>query len=284
MEAEPALAYLRRVGRGDRAKKALGQNYLIDDALLEQMAAAAAPTAAGPVLEIGPGLGLLTRLLLRRQEASGGRLWAAEIDEGKVAVLEREFAGRPLSLLCLDARTVLLRDLWGGEKGAVCGNLPYYIANPLLRHFLRQRDSLTRLTVMVQKEVGERLTAPPGGRPYGLLSLAVRLYAEPEFLFTVPAAAFRPAPRVTSAAVRLHPRPYPGLLLPEEDVLAVARAAFAQRRKTALNSLSAVWPRDKDTVRHWLRTAAIPPEARAEQLTIEDFQNIALTIRRDGDS
>jgi 16S rRNA (adenine1518-N6/adenine1519-N6)-dimethyltransferase len=280
---EPALTYLRRVGRGDRAKKALGQNYLIDDSLLEQMAAASAPLTGEPVLEIGPGLGTLTRELLRRLEAgnSAVRLWAAEIDETKVSALAREFVGRPLRLLCQDARTVLLRDLWGEEKGVVCGNLPYYITNPLLRHFLRQKNSLALLTVMVQREVAERLTAAPGSKNYGILSLAARLYAETEILFSAPATAFRPAPRVSSAAVRLRLRPYPGLLLPEEDLMSVAKAAFAQRRKTVLNSLSAAWGRDKDAVRALLRTAEIPAAARAEQLTAEDFQRLALAGRKD---
>jgi 16S rRNA (adenine1518-N6/adenine1519-N6)-dimethyltransferase len=281
VETEPAIAYLRRVGRGDRAKKALGQNYLIDDTLLEQMAAAALPSAGGPVLEIGPGLGALTRVLLRRLESAGGpvRLWAAELDGDKVAILAREFAGRPLSLLHADARAVSLADLWGAEKGAVCGNLPYYVTNPLLRHFLRQKDSLSLLTVMVQNEVAERLTAAPGGRAYGILSVAARLYAEGEILFRAPAEAFRPAPRVTSAAVRLRLRPYPGLRLPEEEVLAAARAAFAQRRKTVLNSLAAVWRQDKETTRLLLRTAAVSPAARAEELTVEDFQRLALAAR-----
>ncbi|MDR0434451.1 MAG: 16S rRNA (adenine(1518)-N(6)/adenine(1519)-N(6))-dimethyltransferase RsmA [Gracilibacteraceae bacterium] len=283
-KSEPAAAYLRRVGSRDRAKKSLGQNYLIDDALLERMAAAAVPPGGGPLLEIGPGLGTLTRELLRRLENAAGaeagvRFWAAELDGSKVAVLRREFGGRPLCLLNADARAVILSDLWGSEKGAVCGNLPYYIANPLLRHFLRQRDSLSLLTVMVQNEVAERLTALPGSRAYGVLSIAARLYAEGEILFRAPAAAFRPAPKVTSAVVRLRPRLYPGLSLPEEELLAAAKAAFAQRRKTVLNSLAAAWGRDKESLRLLLRQAAIPAAARAEGLTIEDFQRLALAAR-----
>ncbi|MDR1961961.1 MAG: 16S rRNA (adenine(1518)-N(6)/adenine(1519)-N(6))-dimethyltransferase RsmA [Gracilibacteraceae bacterium] len=280
-QAESALAYLRRAGRGDRAKKSLGQNYLIDDAVLERVAEAALPAAGGPVLEIGPGLGALTRVLLRRLDAAGesDRLWAAELDGDKIAVLRREFAGRSLRLLHADARTVRLADLWGGAKGAVCGNLPYYIANPLLMHFLRQRESLGLITVMVQKEVAERLTAVPGGKAYGVLSVAALLYAETEFLFLVPPEAFHPAPKVTSAVVRLKPRPFPGLLLPEEELLAVARAAFSQRRKTILNSLGVSWPKNRESLRSLLAEAGIPPDTRAERLKAEDFQRLALALR-----
>jgi 16S rRNA (adenine1518-N6/adenine1519-N6)-dimethyltransferase len=273
MLLESTLAYTERLARGGgRAKKSLGQNYLIDDDLIERIAQAALPPAGGPLLEIGPGLGGLTRRLLE----SVPKLWAVEIDRAKADILRREFAGRPLEVLTMDALDLKLGDIWGETPGWVVGNLPYYITSPILMHYLQQRASVAQMVILVQLEVAQRLTAVTGSKAFGLLTVATRVYARAEMLFAAGPEAFRPQPKVISAAVRLTPRLYPGLIVPEEDVIATAKLGFAQRRKTILNNLSVGWGLDKDGTRCLLERAGVNPGARAEELDVDEWQQLTL--------
>lgn len=272
---ESAEQYTKRVlKKGGRAKKSLGQNFLIDDQIIEAIVQTGLPDPELPLIEIGPGPGALTRKLIENTN----RLWAVELDQEKIEILQKEFAGQ-IELLHMDALKLNLKDLWGEEKGWLIGNLPYYITNPLLEHFLAQKDSLRGLTVMVQKEVARRMTAKPGGKEYGLLSIAIQLYAEAEILFDVPPAAFRPQPKVTSTVIRLKIRPYPGFSADQKAFFRVVRAAFAQRRKTLHNTLSSGLNLPKETVDEILRSAGISPNSRAEELGIIDYQNILLAIK-----
>lgn len=274
-QRETAQQYTRRVlHNGGRARKSLGQNFLIDDQVIEKIVSQGIPGFKVPLIEIGPGPGALTRVLLQRTE----RLWAVEIDKAKVEILQKEFSGCPLILMHQDALKLNLTDIWGAEKGWLVGNLPYYITNPLLLHFLGQDESLLGMTVMVQKEVAGRMIAQPGGRDYGILSIAIQLAADTQILFDVAPSAFHPRPQVTSTVIRLEIRPYPGWEVDRGIFFQVVKAAFAQRRKTLLNSLSAGLNHTKKEISAILNFSGIDERLRAEELSIPDFQKIVKNL------
>lgn len=268
---ETALKYTRRVlQQGGRAKKSLGQHFLIDDCIIERIVQEGIPEGDIPLVEIGPGPGGLTRELLKRKP----RLWAIELDQDKIQLLTREFKDNGLRLIHADALKVQLASLWGSEQGWLVGNLPYYITNPLLMHFLEQKESLLGMTVMVQKEVADRMTARPGGKDYGILSIAVQLSAETRRLFDVPPTAFLPQPKVTSSVIKLEIRPYPHFHCDEKQFFKVVRAAFSQRRKTLLNTLSSGLGISKPEVTGILGVVGIDARVRAEEISIDDYQKI----------
>lgn len=271
---ESAFNYTQRLLRGGaKAHKSLGQNFLTDDGVIEKIISASVQDAEIPVVEIGPGLGVLTRRLA--QEAQ--KVWAIELDRGKVELLNRELKGLPIEILNRDALELDLHEIWGEKKGVLVGNLPYYITSPLLMHFLEQKESLYSMVVMVQKEVADRMLAKPGGRDYGVLSIAVQLSAQVEKVIEVPPKAFWPAPKVTSAVVRLNLRSYPGFTVKENDFFRVVKASFSQRRKTIGNSLAGGLSLDKSKVTHLLEEAGIDDKRRAETLSIEEFQTLTQT-------
>lgn len=271
---ESAFNYTQRLLRGGaRAHKSLGQNFLTDDNVIEKIVSASVQDAEIPVVEIGPGLGVLTRKLV--QEAQN--IWAIELDRGKVELLNRELKGLPIEILNMDALELNLREIWGEKKGVLVGNLPYYITSPLLMHFLEQKESLYSMVVMVQKEVADRMLAKPGKRDYGVLSIAVQLSAQVEKVIEVPPKAFWPAPKVTSAVVRLNLRTYPGFTINEKDFFRVVKASFSQRRKTIGNSLAGGLSLDKSKVARLLEEAGIDDKRRAETLSIEEFQTLTQT-------
>jgi len=268
---ENAFDYTRRLLKGGaKAHKALGQNFLTDDRVIQEIVVASIKDPAVPVVEIGPGLGVLTRVLA----AEAQKVWAVELDRAKLALLHRELQGLPVEILNMDALKLDLREIWGENKGVLVGNLPYYITSPLLMHFLEQKESLQSMIVMVQKEVADRLVAKPGGKDYGILSIATQLSAQPEKIMEVPPKAFWPAPKVTSAVVRFHLRPYPGFRVQEKDFFRVVKASFSQRRKTLGNSLSGGLSVDKKIVSQILGQAGIDEQRRAETLSIEEFQAV----------
>lgn len=268
---ENAYSYTRRLLKGGvKAYKSLGQNFLIDDQVIEKIAASAIQDLNTPLVEIGPGLGVLTRVLAQRSE----KVWAVELDKEKVALLKRELQSLPVEIINMDALNLNLEDIWGTDKGILVGNLPYYITSPLLMHFLAQKESLTDMIVMVQKEVADRLIAKPGGKDYGVLSVAAQISAQPEKLFEVPPDSFWPAPKVTSAVVRFHLRPYPGLEVEERDLLRIVKASFSQRRKTLSNSLAGALGMNKTKVQELLAQAGIEEKRRGETLAIEEFQKL----------
>lgn len=268
---ENAADYTRRLLRkGARAHKSLGQNFLMDDQVISEIIGASVLDQDVPLVEIGPGLGVLTRILAREVH----KLWAVELDKSKVEILQRELQGLPLEILVMDALKLKLNEIWGDQKGFLIGNLPYYITSPLLMHFLEQKESLMGMTVMVQKEVADRLVAKPGTKAYGVLSIAVQVAAEPERICNVPPQAFWPAPKVHSTVVRLNLRSYPGFKVNSKDFFRVVKAAFSQRRKTLGNSLSSGLGLDKKIVGGILKQAEIDEQRRAETLSIEEFQTI----------
>ncbi|WP_425805811.1 16S rRNA (adenine(1518)-N(6)/adenine(1519)-N(6))-dimethyltransferase RsmA [Desulfitobacterium sp. Sab5] len=268
---ESAADYTRRLlKKGARAHKSLGQNFLMEDQVISEIVGASVLDPDIPLIEIGPGLGVLTRILAREVN----KLWAVELDQSKVEILKHELQGLPLEILVMDALKLQLSEIWGEQKGFLVGNLPYYITSPLLMHFLEQKESLIGMTVMVQKEVADRIVAKPGNKDYGVLSIAVQAAADAERICNVSPQAFWPAPKVHSTVLRLKLRPYPSLHVDSKDFFRVVKAAFSQRRKTLGNSLSSGLGIEKKRGEEILIKAEIDGQRRAETLSIEEFQMI----------
>ncbi len=256
---------------GFRFSKALGQNFLVDGGVVQEIAAA---SGAGPdcgVLEVGPGIGVLTVQLAQRAR----RVAAVELDRALLPILAETPAPYPnaavlpgdVMKLDLDA---LADQQFQGLTPLVCANLPYNITTPAVTKLLSCRR-FARVTVMIQREAAQRVCARPGDDGYGLFSVLCRYYAQPEVLFTVPPACFLPPPKVTSAVVRLTPRPQPDYVHDEALFFRVVRAAFAQRRKTLLNALAAAFPVPKPDLAHCLTAAGLPLDVRGERLDLPAF-------------
>ncbi|MGC7871634.1 16S rRNA (adenine(1518)-N(6)/adenine(1519)-N(6))-dimethyltransferase RsmA [Desulfosporosinus sp. SYSU MS00001] len=268
---ESTAEYVRRLVRsGSRAYKSLGQVFLVSDQAIEGIVKASTIRQDVPLVEIGPGLGVLTRALAPKVE----RMWAVELDSQKIETLKKELQGLPIEFVHMDALELNLKELWGDQKGYLVGNLPYYITSPLIMHFLDQEDVLSGMTIMVQKEVADRIAAPPGSRTYGVLSVAVQVSAQVTKVMDVMPRDFWPSPKVTSSVLRLDLRPYPGLEVDKTKFFRVVKAAFSQRRKTLGNSLSAGLAMDKEVIVKELNKAGISDGRRAESLSIEEFQVI----------
>lgn len=268
---EKAIDYTQRLLRGGaRPFKSLGQNFLIDDNVIDQIVLVSKLEPDIPLVEIGPGLGVLTRALAKQVR----KMWAVELDTKKIGILQRELQGLSVELINGDALKLELSQLWGERKGYLVGNIPYYITSPLIKHFLNQSNYLTGMTIMVQEEVANRLVAKVGGKEYGVLSVAVQIEAEVEKVLRVPAEAFLPRPKVNSAVVRLRPRSYPGIA-DKSSFLKIVKAGFGQRRKTLSNSLAAGLQLSKEDVSLKLQELGIDNKRRAETISIEEF--ISLT-------
>lgn len=262
---------------GFRFSKSLGQNFLIDPSVCPRMAEACGAGPETGVLEVGPGIGVLTAELAKRS----GRVVSVELDQSLLPVL-RETLGEyrnvkivPGDVLKLDLLS-LMREEFAGKDAVVCANLPYYITSPAVMRFLEERLPVSSVTVMVQKEAAERFCAEPGSRACGAVSIAVRYFSEPEILFGVPRSCFFPQPNVDSAVVRFRKRKEPPVSVRDEaSFFAAVKAAFGQRRKTVLNSVSAGTALPKEEVENVLEAAGISPQARAEQLTLGQFAALA---------
>ena len=268
---ENAAEYTQRlIKSGARAHKSLGQNFLMSDEVINCIVSASTLQSDVPLVEIGPGLGVLTRVLAPRVK----KMWAVELDIHKIGILNKELKGLPIEIVNQDALKLDLKELWGDELGYLIGNLPYYITSPLIMHFLEQADRLTGMTIMVQKEVADRIAAPPGSKTYGILSIAVQISAQVTKVMDVPPSAFWPAPKVTSAVIRLDLRPYPGFDVDKKDFFRVVKAAFSQRRKTLGNSLAGGLGLKKAEVIERIQSVGILDGRRAESLSIEEFQEL----------
>ena len=252
--------------------KKWGQNFLINPSVCPRMAAASGADKQSGVLEIGPGIGVLTKELAK----VAGKVVAVEVDERLPAVLKETLADYDnVTVLLGDVLKVdlaaVLREQFGDRPVAVCANLPYYITSPIVMALLESRLPFTSLTLMVQKEAAVRLCAAPGTRDCGAVSLAVQYYAEPEILFSVSRGSFMPAPNVDSAVIRLNIRREPPCTVRDEKLLfRIIRAAFGQRRKTLQNALGG-GGFDKAAVAAACEAAGLPATARAEQLTLVQF-------------
>jgi 16S rRNA (adenine1518-N6/adenine1519-N6)-dimethyltransferase len=259
-------------------RRALGQHFLADPAVAARIVAAVGPTAADLVCEIGAGHGVLTRPLA----ADAGRLVALEIDPALQARLTAGFASVPhVTVVRADARIFAYEALatpgpGPGGRVLVVGNLPYSASKVILARLLAARSALTGAILMVQREVGERLVARPGGRDYGALSVLWQTWADLVLREVVPASAFRPPPAVESALVGVTFRPAPRIPVPDPvGFAAVVRAAFAHRRKTLVNSLRRARPEPPAAIEGALAAAGIEGTRRAETLTLEEFARLA---------
>ncbi len=273
---------LDRYGLGP--KKGLGQHFLWQAGIAEKIAAAAELDGEDVLVEIGPGLGILTAACARR----AGLVIAVEIDESLFPLLGEVLQDyHNVRLVAGDARTVDFREIvaryapWVKRPCKVIGNLPYYLTSPLLLRLLEGEFRAELLVFMVQKEVAERIVAGPGGKEYGSLSVVAQYYSEPEFLFTVKPQAFLPPPEVTSAVVRLRCRKSPPVEVADEGFFfQVVRAAFCYRRKTIRNALqeaALLEPVDASAI---FAESGIAPERRGETLDLHEFAGLANAILR----
>lgn len=268
MEHDPTDVRRILAGLEQRARKRFGQHFLVDYGIVERIVRGARVQPGDKVVEIGPGLGVLTRALL----AAGADLTAIELDRDLVAHLAETLP--TVKLVSADATKVDWGELCPGGGYKVVANLPYNVGTTLAMQLVRQPNRFTSVTVMLQLEVIQRLCAEPGSKSYGALSVEVQARTVPTFLMLVPPDRFHPRPKVDSAVVRLELRPEPlvGAVSPTHFD-AVVRAAFAQRRKTVQNALSASFP--KDRVVAALEGAGVPPLSRAEQLDLGTFRALA---------
>jgi 16S rRNA (adenine1518-N6/adenine1519-N6)-dimethyltransferase len=260
-------------------QKRFGQNFLIDTNVLNRIIAAADITKEDCVLEIGPGIGTMTQYLAE----SAGAVAAVEIDKNLIPILEDTLSGYDNvtiineDILKLDIHKIV-EEKNGGRPIKVVANLPYYITTPIIMGLLESHVPLKSITIMVQKEVADRIQVGPGTKDYGALSLAVQYYAKPEIVANVPPNCFIPRPNVGSAVIRLTKHEVPPVEVKDEKkMFALIRASFNQRRKTLVNGLcNATELRlSKEQVAQALEDMKLPPAVRGETLTLEQFAELS---------
>lgn len=266
---------------GFRFSKSLGQNFLIDGNIITNICEGADITESDGVIEIGPGIGTLTQQISRYAK----KVVAIELDKKLLPILEETLDGIDnVKVINNDVLKVdlgkLIEEEFEGLNVKVVANLPYYITTPIIMKLLETRLDITSISVMIQKEVAERMIAKPGGKIYGALSVAVQYYSNPTIITSVPKTVFIPQPNVDSAVIKLDIYKTPPVEVVDEKLMFdVVKSAFGQRRKTILNALSGGYLNlDKETIKEVLEIAEIDPKKRGEVLSIEDFAHIADTI------
>jgi len=255
-----------------RPRKSWGQHFLIDLNIQRKILDAARIASGERVVEIGPGRGILTKGLLDR----GAEVLAIEIDPLLIGLLREEIPSTRLNLIQGDALHYPFDRIPSPYK--VVANLPYYLSTPLLFRLLEARRGISRMVLMLQKEVAERLAAPVGGKNYGVLSVMVQLYADVRIAFHVSKGCFRPRPEVDSAVIVLNPLPSPRALLRDEALFTrVVRGAFGHRRKRLINALTDAGF-ERAQVEAALRRIGLDPARRGETLSLNEFAAIAETL------
>lgn len=269
------ISYIREVmeRHGVNFAKSLGQNFLINPTVCPKMADLSGARDEAGAIEVGPGIGVLTYELSKVSK----KVVSIELDKRLLPVLDETLANCDnVKIVNDDIMKIDLKKLideeFGGEKVAVCANLPYYITSPVIMRLLEEKLPISSITVMVQKEAAERLCAEPGTRACGAVSAAVRYYAEPQILFRVNRGSFMPAPNVDSAVIRLKILDEPGAKVSDEKYFfKLIKAAFGQRRKTLTNSLSSGLGVSKETVKNALAALGLNERARAEELKLHEL-------------
>ena len=269
---------------GFRFSKSLGQNFLIDEGTVHRIVTNAEVGPEDVVLEIGPGIGVMTQVLASRAK----KVVAVEIDASLLPVLSETLEGLDNvtvvhgDILEVDVKT-LIESHFGDQKPKVVANLPYYVTTPILMRFLEEQLPVSEIVVMIQKEVAERMTASPSTKAYGALSIAVQYYCEAAVVQKVPPTVFMPQPNVESLVIRLKLRQAPCVALKDPAFFfRLVKAAFGQRRKTLLNALSAGLALPKDRILQVLEAVDIPPNTRGEALSIESFATLANAFDTNG--
>lgn len=262
---------------GASFSKGLGQNFLINPSVCPRMAENSCTDDVAGVIEVGPGIGVLTYELSKTFE----KVVAVELDKRLLPILDETLSEcGNVKVINGDVMKIdlagLIESEFGGKKVAVCANLPYYITSPVIMRLLEEKLPVSSITVMVQKEAAERLCAVPGTRACGAVSAAVRYYAQPEILFGVSRGSFLPPPNVDSAVIKLNVLCEPPVKADDEKAFfRLVKAAFGQRRKTVCNSVASGMSLPKDRVKEALVRAGIKENARAEELTMEQFCSLS---------
>ena len=260
-------------------QKKYGQNFLIDTNILEKIVSASAITDQDCVLEIGPGIGTMTQYLAK----SAKEVIAVEIDKALIPILEDTLAGYDNvtiineDILKLDLGRIV-EEKNGGKDVKVVANLPYYITTPIIMGLLESHVPIESITVMVQKEVADRMQTGPGTKDYGALSLAVQYYTKPKIVLQASPACFMPKPKVGSTVIRLTRHEEPPVDVDDEKFMfSIIRASFNQRRKTLVNGLSndAKLGLVKERISEALETMGLPPAARGETLSLKEFAQLS---------
>ncbi len=254
---------------GLRFVKKFGQNFLTDANIVRKIADSADLSKDESVIEIGPGIGTLTRELSDR----AGNVTSVEIDKKLIPVLEETLQDKEnVKVLNKDVLKLLPEDFPDGPFKVVA-NLPYNITSPVIFFFLESDLDVKSLQFLIQKEVAERIVAEPGSKIYGALSVIAQYYADPEILFDVPAGVFMPRPKVDSSLIRLTKK-IPDTSVDKGDYFKVVRAGFANRRKTLINSLASNLGVDKERIKDILIELGFDPRVRAENLSPDDFKEL----------
>lgn len=267
---------------GFKFSKALGQNFIINPNVCPEMADSCGAGKGCGVIEIGPGIGVLTVELCQRAD----KVVCIELDKRLLPILDKTLADFDnVKVINEDVLKVdlkkLIEDEFEGMDVYVCANLPYYITSPIIMMLLESKLPIKALTVMVQKEAAQRICAPVGSRDSGAVTVAVDYYSKAYKLFDVGKGSFMPAPKVDSSVIRMDIREKPEIQVENEKLFFdVVRAAFGQRRKTAINSLSSGLQMPKDKIASVLTECGFDLNVRAETMTMEDFANITKALEK----
>ncbi|MCR5775084.1 MAG: 16S rRNA (adenine(1518)-N(6)/adenine(1519)-N(6))-dimethyltransferase RsmA [Lachnospiraceae bacterium] len=265
---------------GFTASKRFGQNFIRDRKVLEDIVRASGLTDEEAVVEIGPGIGVLTEFLAEAAD----HVYAVEVDRKLIPILHETLSGYDnISIINQDIMKTDLNALTGGRSFRIVANLPYYITTPIIMGLLESKVHCKSLTVMVQKEVGERMTADPGSKSYGALSLAVRYRTRAAIVRQVPAACFIPSPKVDSVVVHMETYDQPAVTVTDEALMFdIIRGAFNQRRKTLANALAgyAGINLEKERIAQAIEAIGAKPAVRGEELSLEDFAKLTDHIHK----